>query len=151
MPLAIEGLPSTASFDNVHLVLQNSENRAQVIKDTGAIATFVITNKDKSITASYTVDFKNEGTVKLGEHEGKEEDVDITLYLSDESFHDLATDKTSAKWLIFTGKLKTKGSILKGRTVEAALKWARGKHEEIIKNGGKVDASAPATTISATV
>lgn len=71
MPLATEGLPSTASFDNVHLVLQSAENRAQVIKDTAAIATFVITNKDKSITASYTVDFKNEGTVKLGEYEGK--------------------------------------------------------------------------------
>ncbi|KAF5098671.1 hypothetical protein D0Z03_001171 [Geotrichum reessii] len=158
MVFATEGLPSTTAFDNVNLVLQDPENRAQVIKDTGAVATFVISNKNKTITATYTVDFKYEGTVSLGEYKKVKNDdddnpdaeADITLYLSDESFDDLATDKTSAKWLIFTGKLKTKGSILKGRAVEAALKWARTKHEELVKNGA-TNLEANAATIPAIV
>lgn len=121
--IAVEGIPSTENFDQVRVALEDREFAKKLTEETGLLCVLNIQADTGDTTASYVLDLKNEGTIANGTNDAAE----VIITMKNTPFKDLCDKKTSAKWLIFTGKAKRtgSGSLLQARLIEPALRKAQ--------------------------
>lgn len=125
--ITFEGIPSTVEFEHIRIALEDREFAAKMVKDTGVLVVFNISDDKGEKTAHYVLDLKKEGTIKIGE----DESADCIFSMKETPWADLVAKKTSPKWLLFTGKAKHTGSIITARLVEPALRKVQDHYKKI--------------------
>lgn len=114
--------PASVAFDQINAALANDADRADAVKQGGAVFAFTLKNPAGE-TESWNLDLKKEGKVS----KGLGEKPTVTLALSDKDFGELAAGKANAQRLFMSGKLKIKGDVMKASKMEPILKKAQSK------------------------
>jgi len=70
---------------------------------------------------------KKTGAVKKGEAKSLGLKPDVTIFLADETFVEIADGKTTGQKAFMTGKLKTKGNMMLATKLDGLLKNTKGK------------------------
>ncbi|RKP02725.1 hypothetical protein CXG81DRAFT_10399 [Caulochytrium protostelioides] len=115
---------STTVFQGIRDGLDAASDRAGLVKKTGGLIAFEITN-DAGQTLHYTVDMKNgagavyEGAPKNGAKP------DLAISVSDANFGLLAAGKLSPQKAFMSRKIKVKGNLMLANKLDAIMKLAK--------------------------
>jgi len=104
----------------------NGEEKAAQLKKNNGIFELRIKNATEK-EAAWTIDLKKTGAVKKGEAKSLGLKPDVTIFLADETFVEIADGKTTGQKAFMTGKLKTKGNMMLATKLDGLLKNTKGK------------------------
>ncbi|KAI0001444.1 sterol-binding-like protein [Russula compacta] len=109
-----------AALAHVFEGYSEGEKAEQLKKNNGIFELRV--NNDAGKEATWTLDLKKTGAVKKGDAKSHGLKPDVTIFLSDGTFVDLADGKTTGQKAFMTGALRTKGNMMLATRLDPLLK-----------------------------